>query len=265
MGDAMDDQPIRDRRILESLEACRPGAGDVTDPEFAHLAEALAADPELRGLYERLQRTDAVLARCIRDVPVPEGLAERLTLRLAAARTECEAEDAAAPRPARRFSRRWLAVSGALLTAAAAALVVALIDRGGPPLASDPDTIHRDAIDFFNAETPEAGYAISEESPPRGYEFSPELRKPGGMRWRNVRGFLGRTGVAYDLRVGGTTATLYVVRCVAPDLPRAPSEAPLVTGDCAVSAWQSGDCLYVLVVSGGTESYRQFLPRGPLT
>ena len=82
----MKNRPIPDERILEAIEACRPGSDDVADPALAYLAAAMAADPELENLYARLQQVDGMLTADFRRVPVPEGLDHRLLERLAAAR-----------------------------------------------------------------------------------------------------------------------------------------------------------------------------------
>ncbi len=39
----MDEKPIHDERILEALEACRPGSDDVADPLLGPLAAAISA------------------------------------------------------------------------------------------------------------------------------------------------------------------------------------------------------------------------------
>ncbi len=124
----MTDKPIRDERILEAIESCRPGSDDVADAGLAYLAAALAADPELDGLYQRTQQVDAVVAGCFRDVPVPEGLRQRLLDRLEAAETaEPGADDQPeavacvdeqATRRGRLPSRRWLLAGGLALGAA---------------------------------------------------------------------------------------------------------------------------------------------------
>ena len=82
----MEDEPIQDVHILEAIEACRPGSNDLSDPGLAFLATELAARAELDDAYERLQRLDAMLAVAFKDVPVPEGLGQRILARLAAAR-----------------------------------------------------------------------------------------------------------------------------------------------------------------------------------
>ncbi len=124
------------------------------------------------------------------------------------------------------------------------------------------------AIEFFNAESPEPGYLLAEKPPPRDYPPSEGVLWLPSMRWRSVRGLLGRSGVAYDLSGGGTLATLYVVRRRVAGLPNLPPSRPgLTTAGCSVSAWQSDELLYVLVVRGGPKRYQRYLnlPRGPVT
>ncbi|MGA2034471.1 MAG: hypothetical protein ABSG68_19670 [Thermoguttaceae bacterium] len=77
-----------DHRILEALEACRPGSEDRRDPGLAPLDERLAQDPELRERYRRTQSIDASLAAAFQDVPIPQGLSDRLLARLADATRE---------------------------------------------------------------------------------------------------------------------------------------------------------------------------------
>ncbi len=75
-------RPEIDPRTLEALEACRPGSEDLSDPVMASLVSQMAASRELDDLYERLQKFDASLASAYQDVPVPEGLAERILAHL---------------------------------------------------------------------------------------------------------------------------------------------------------------------------------------
>ncbi len=260
----MDKQPIRDERILESLDVCRPGSDDVADPELAHLAAAMAADPQLEEIYERLQKTDAVLAGSIQDVPVPDGLAQRLTGQLAAA-----SQKQVAARPKRK-TRRWLLIGGGSLTAAVV-LLVAVVSFLTPPEPIALAEVLERGIEFFNEESPGTVYPLSENAPPSAYPFSSAVVEMPQTQWRRIRGFLGGRGVAYDLSgPGGTTATLYVVRRRVADAPESPPLRPgLHTAGFSVSTWQSQSqgVLYVLVVRGNPTTYRGFLnlPRGPVT
>ena len=86
--------------------------------------------------------------------------------------------------------------------------------------------------------------------------------------WRPVYGFLNRSdlnGVAYDLILRGTTATLYVVPARVSHLPAAPPERlGIVSGGRAVASWQENGLLYVLVVHGNEQAYQSFIKR-PMT
>jgi len=106
--------------------------------------------------------------------------------------------------------------------------------------------------------------------------FSPSAGSFAGLTakpsaWREVRGFLGRIGVAYELRNALSHATLYVVDHDAPspsaprfvDLPLAPPAIPVTnstnTGDRSMAAWSQGELVYVLVVDGGAAQFQTFV------
>jgi len=270
----MKDQPIRDERILEAIEACRSGSDDMADGELAFLAAELEANRELAELYDRVQRTDEVLAAAFRDVPVPDGLQQRLLDRLAAARAaDALAEDSqkattalAEDRPAvgsprtRRFSRRWL-ITGAALTTTAAAVLVAVVawmlTHGPEPYTKQ--MVLEDAQRFFIEESRALGpvRTYPDESPPADYQIRPE--QLGRMlRWRPISGFLGCEGVAYDVQ--GGRATIYVVKLTIDDrLPvQPPPSADPTTGGVSASVWQQGELLCVLVVDGDSDAYHRF-------
>ena len=65
------------------MESCRSGSDDLSDPQFADLAARLAEDPELRGQFQRLQQADVAIQVAFARVPVPAGLADRVSQRLA--------------------------------------------------------------------------------------------------------------------------------------------------------------------------------------
>lgn len=105
------------RTALERLDAVRPGSDDLSGPEMAGLADALAGDAELRAEFDRRRGWDREIASAIRDVPVPDGLKDRLLARLAMP------EPASAP-PRTSLSRRRLIMSLATLATGIAAGVV---------------------------------------------------------------------------------------------------------------------------------------------
>lgn len=277
----MDDHPMRDPRILEALEACRPGKDDLSDPAMERLATAMAASPELDDLYERLQRLDAALAAAFRDVPVPQGLQQRIVERLAKAslgvspqaakpadpqvgspRAESAAAEAANPCGLARASRRrWLAGLGAVVVIAASLLLAAWLNWGPWPLGDDVDWSAAIARFGADLQSGDFGSGRSAETAPARFPFSAAVVQYPGTTWRPVRDFLGRSAIAYDLQdAWGLRATLYVVQAAA-DLPDVPDlyQPLLATGQCALLAWREGNLVYVLVAQGGGGEYRRFL------
>lgn len=283
----MDSPPIGDERILEALEVCRPicrghtGGQDLSDPALAELADLLSANPELRKVYERLQAVDAKLAAAFQEVPVPEGLAQRIVERLEANRAEQVAvgdaqESAEAPArlpatevstgPRRASRRRFLAVAGTLSTGAVL-LVAALIYFGTRPHYDKPFVL-REASNFFSNEPGQRGGNLLANAPD-DYRISREVRRFPGTRWRKISGFLGCGGVAYDLRGpgGAGNATLYVVKLTVTGLKdtQPPVRPPRNTANLCTAAWQEGKLLYVLVVGGSRRDYEDCLaPTGPV-
>jgi hypothetical protein len=283
----MAEEPIRDERIIEAIEVCRPGSHDVSNPALGFLAAEMAAQPELDELYERCQRLDARLAAAFVDVPVPEGLAERLLARLqppsAASLPVAEAAAQLLPdeppsdpaavvacRP-RRIGRRWL-VGAALVASAAASVLIAITHPAQPRLS--PDQLCEAAISFFCSDSPEqSGQLLTGANEPENLPFSRDVRFFRGTTWRSIHGFLGRSGVAYDLTSGaGISATLYVVAADAggtDGLPGAPPsyDHTFGTRGCRSAAWQANGVLYVLVIQGDSKrAYDAFvLPPGQVT
>src|SRR5881227_1976981 len=85
-----------DHRLLEQIDACRHGpetlpmeglrAPELRDDDFKMLAEAVARGDEaaLRA-WSQVAAADAAIKAALRDVPVPDDLAERLLVALKAA------------------------------------------------------------------------------------------------------------------------------------------------------------------------------------
>ncbi|MBN2474970.1 MAG: hypothetical protein JXB62_10210 [Pirellulales bacterium] len=253
----MENQPIHDERILEAIEACRPGSDDVADPALEFLAAEFEAHPELARRYQQIQRLDAQLTAAFRDVPVPEGAEQRLLARLA----ETAAEQASVPR---RIGRRWLLATGGVLTTAAALFLALWL---GGPADLGAQAVLEEAIRFYNQESPRPGQLVADVTPPKGYPISRAVLPTPQLRWRAIRDFVGCRGVAYDLSRGGAEATLYVVQCDVAGLPSRPAPRPAyATAGCSTSAWREADRLYVLVVRGDAGTHQGFIaPRGPLT
>jgi hypothetical protein len=191
---------------------------------------------------------DACLTRAFLDVPVPEGLAERLLDRLAA------------ERPRLRRSRRWLLAGGGLVAVAASImLAVWLVGQRGACV-SEQGALD-EAIQLFAEGFEQPGHSLSNEPAPPAYPISSSV-SIRGTSWRDLDNFLGHSGVVYELPgPGGTHAALYVVACENVEgIGSAPAMQPTSnTAGCCASAWQEGGLLYVLVVEGDPSTYRRYL------
>ena len=268
-------EPI-DERLLEAMEACRPGSDDLADPAMAELDAELSANRRLAARFQRLQKLDLSLAGAIQDVPVPPGLRDRLLAALVVEaavqprpteepRSAAGVPDVFRGRSAPDRIRPWLfTLSGAL--AAIFLVSVGLFQRAQVHYTTSG--VLEAAVDFFSHESQGAGELVSAVSPPWGFPASRYVQLPGQTRWRRINDLLESGGVAYEVSCpGGVRATLYVVRRTVAGLPDQPPASPVYgTAHCWTSAWQEGQLLYVLVVSGQSSDYRRFLsvPQGPV-
>ena len=198
---------------------------------------------------------DARLTAAFRDVPVPEGLAERLLERLAA------------ERPRFLHSRRWLLAGGGLLTAAAAILLAVWLGTHRTEPFSE-EFARSEAIQSFRAGFAKPGELLVSTPAPAGHPLSQWVVRLRGTTWHQLGEFLGHRCVVYDLPgPAGSRAALYVVdQDGIDDLRATPELHPFTTADCCASAWQEGGLLYVLVVQGDTSTYDGYLnlPRTPV-
>jgi hypothetical protein len=265
------------------MDLCRAGREDLEAPELRELAWQIEHDAKLRQIFAGLQRLDARIREALEEVPVPEGLSARIEAALAADERDA-AERAtmvafergdvsasgtgkAAVRGRHSLSRRvWLA--GAL--AAAAATVAGLWWMRPSATAISGDSIAMAAREQFVADH-EAGVLVDVASPPGGYPLSAQVRSLPEVRWHAIKDFVGRSGVAYQLRRGQQRASLYVVKLGAgPRTPRVEmsrlrtAPRPTSTGGLTTAVWREGDLLYVLVVQGTEAEFRQFVASAPM-
>ncbi len=285
----------RQQRLIEAIEVCRSEGEWADELGGPSLADQLKQDPQLRTQYERLRKFDARLAGVFREVSVPEGLQQRVLARLAASQAEQPADadqappsdvaplsDVALPSPPPaslgtsepatpateyhpRHARRWaMAAISASLVAAAAMVWLGL--RQVPSLS--PQMVVEEAMQFQLEEPAGEGMLVAQVAPPRAFPFSEAVAQVRQIRWREVAGFLGQKGVAYDLPGLRGSATLYVVEETVAGLPAMPQRRPMhQTGGWCVSAWQEDGLLYVLVVRGSRADYRALIDgrEGPIT
>jgi hypothetical protein len=106
------------QRIIDILEAYRPGEDLESDPEVRQALELAAKDPELSQLRQKIQAFDAAFSESLGSIEVPEGLQYQI---LAAAKARREPPVETAREPESIF--RWFYPA----TFAAAAAIVILL------------------------------------------------------------------------------------------------------------------------------------------
>jgi len=74
-----------DKRVLEMIDACRPGSDDSSDPDLAGITDRIEQDPDVARLYEQVKAFDALAREAMEDVPVPPGLEAQILRALAEA------------------------------------------------------------------------------------------------------------------------------------------------------------------------------------
>ncbi len=217
-----------------------------------------AGSAQIRAMKDNF---DEKLTAALHDVPVPEGLADRLLERLKTKNSGRSTRTV----PVRRSSRFVPTLS---LAATAAVLLIAVwlgMPRGE---GISESFVLDEAIRSFDVGVDEPGPLLAEKPAPAGYPFSTAVLQLRGTRWRPLEAFLGRRGVVYDLPgPAGTTASLYVVDAEGLDgFGTAPALHPYTTAGCCASSWQEGGMLYVLVVQGDPATFRAYpnIPHGPV-
>ena len=156
--------------------------------------------------------------------------------------------------------------AGGLLAAAAGLLLAVWLATPAEERFSEQSVLD-EAIRGFDAAAQRPAHLLSEKAAPDAYPASTMVQCPGGTRWRPLDGFLGRSGVLYDLPgPAGVRAALYVVEREIDGLASSPAVRPFTTAGYCAAAWQEGELLYVLVVQGDTAAYQRYLnlPRSPV-
>jgi len=263
-----------EKRLIESIEACRPGSDDVASPEMTDVARQIQQDPQARSLYERVQKWDANICATMEDVVVPAGLAERIHERLRSQAAVSPSEilvSASQSRvaeptvelpppqdlPSRWSRRKWLA---GVATIAATILVAAFLSVWLPGDGERP--LEEVAEGWFNELS---GNWQDAQRPPAEFPL-PGAITASPTSWQWLAKHSSARGVVYQLQDrGGTKALLYVVHLTRSGLPSTPPASPQSnTAGKAVGYWQSGDKVYVLVVPGDERSYRAIVSSSPV-
>ncbi|HEY4311511.1 MAG TPA: hypothetical protein VGN12_18830 [Pirellulales bacterium] len=330
----MEDKRTVDQQTSEWIDAVRPASDDMSQPEFAPLAERSRRDARVRSTLQRSQRLDATIGDVMQDLPVPAGSVERLLGALeAAARKRIAAigsgatgdsgvselpplsvpdgtstdkisaggasgdsaprrgksserlpadaegrntsaeevvfEDSERPaKEGRAFPKRSRAGLGALAAVCLVAVIGWLVYPSSAHLLGPDEILTRVSLLNVNEDAIDQ-QPVNLEKPPTGYAPWKSLAVQP-TSWRRVKDFLGRRGVAYQLRSAKARATLYVIDAdagyealqIGELLSQPPDEPYPPTGGKAMSVWRSGKLVYVLVVSGGAAEYKSFITAG---
>lgn len=262
--------------IRQQIEACRPGSDDLQLPEMAAAAEQVRRDPAVSDIYEQTQAWDALVAEAFADVPVPDGLQERLLARLAEEAPESQeiAITIGATAPAERagtvdragtidraakpaagkqvVTGKTLALAaGAVAIGLALLLLVALIPNRQP---LDEQQI----LEMVQASPVATNW--NEDFSLAPHPFSDDVAAvPEG--WQYAADLPDRQAIVFNL---GPRATLHVFAPAAPvqGLPLSPPQSPQSSSGKIAGAWTSGGLVYVLSVEGRRERYQSFIKGG---
>jgi hypothetical protein len=268
------------RDVKLAIEACRPGSDDLSLPEMTQLADALQRELGVRQLYERTQRCDAVIATVVRDVAVPEQLAQRLLDAVGEAAEEQgpPVVDQSPPVPAGRVDqsagsgvpgrqpghgrRRWLRVAVPLIAVSLSLLfTIGYLAQPRP----EPKTTER-----LRAEVHDWREQIVRNGWRNDLAAAPLNDRPltGDIvakprRWCRIATRYDSAAVVYDL--AGPDRPFAHVYCMRidrrhSDLSTTPPLTPYrPTGRVSLGVWRRGQMVYVLAVEGGAERYGEFL------
>lgn len=255
-------------RLRHMMAACRPDGEDLADAEMSELAFALREDAALRAEWERQQHSDRAIAASMHDLAVPAGLAERILAAAAAAEaadskaaavTAVQADARASVSPVqsapKRFSRRaWVAavIAASLLTAFGTWFF-------WPPASRQiPKELLADyVVDWRQAAAPAEGWTNRSDSVA---SLFPTASMPAGyVAWKRLATRQEPSLVAFNLGSGSylfavKTRHKYQVNSI-------PFSTLSATGGVRIAAWQSGDVLYVVVLSSDDERNLQQVVR----
>jgi len=277
--------PDSRKTIQQSIDACRPGADDANLPEMSALAERLQDDEQVRGWYDRTQQSDAAIARAFHDVPVPDGLSERLLAALQKDGEESAKESsssfvdqavteqddlrptAVVAIPAAR-PRRWVRVASVgAIGASLVAVVCFVLFRSGDQDIAIEEQLQSDVHEWMMQACDWTDWSADPaEAPAEVCPNDPVLRADP-KQWRVAETRYDSRTIIYDISRPGQhdSAYLFCIRAKG-GTPAFPATMPTTprwtTGGVAIGAWQRKGMLYVLAVKGGKAEYRKYVGPG---
>lgn len=162
---------------LDKLELLRPDANAFQDPDFAEALAYLETDESARAVFARRQEQDRQIAIAVQDVPIPEGLQERLLQSIDEQESADSNRVAGKPAPPKMARRRWLI--SALIVMASCLLAALGLWLFQPPA---PELLTLEELELT------APYGEQEFSQLDAFEGDFEPAIPGNL-WRSERRF----------------------------------------------------------------------------
>lgn len=270
------------KTIKEAIDACRPGSDDVSLPEMSALAESLQDDDQVRGWYDRTQRSDLAIGGVFQDIPIPEGLSDRLVEAIQKVREEpgeesssfvdeavAEQSDlntaASVAIPAAR-RKRWkpLAVVGASL----AVIILACFFLLRP---DDREItigkLHSEVSEWIVEVAPSTDWNLDLGEVPAKYIPRDPALLAIPQQWCFTETSHDRRTIVYGVSRPGEKEVSAYVFCIHTKgrditLPNVLPLAPQwTTGRVSIGAWQRNGMVYILAVQGGEQQYRSYIRR----
>jgi hypothetical protein len=260
----------RQNMIRQQLDACRPGSDDQRD--FVELNEWLAAAPENELLMKRYERLDEQVSAALQDLPVPQGLANRLKRSVASHQNAIESVPVSqtseqhvvispeAKKPIGNRRRLMLVMGGFVAVAAIAWLGMFLSGwfQATPMSVVSAEEFGREVLSWDASE--KALPWRSDESPSE-YPLTKSLVGVRDASWKPFANRFDANGIVYDLAPAGEDAAfLFVMHRNVTVTGLQGLDHPIysTSGKC-VSAFEENGLVYVLVVEGDAKRLRRFV------
>jgi hypothetical protein len=225
----------------------------------------MQADPQVEQRLKKSHRIDAVIGQSLHDVPIPDGLEQRLWAALSAGQPQLACIDSAArsqaqdsivqpiagPWFARNRWKVWLSVAASV----AAALVLAVwVWMPGPQLASDEDVANQSQRWLANLSNSN----WTRFAAPNARFPLPQSMKP--YREQLLSGTRSSLeAMCYDLSPDSRGAPLLFVCPYSSSTDLHPNQPfPVASGKWHVGGWQSRGLVLVLAVRGSSKEYHQY-------
>ncbi len=248
--------------LRRQIDSCRTTDIDPSCPELASLRQAAQENAEVADALRQSVALDQKIAAALVDVPVPEGLSERIVAKLAEAQSAVVVEK-------RAGYRRQLLAAIALATAAVmAGLWFGFSEKSDTPeLVTQAELADR-ADGWLKEAFAVAGWRDDIENIPATFaKDNVVLGKV--VRWREITTGPESEMVALDLTPAGESARALLLVAVTKaqyELTTLPVTTLPTSGKLRTVAWQKDKSLFVLAVQEEDgQRLEQFLRSQQLT